>query len=184
MVTLLPGANLPILVFKSFINLFIFYGYFLFLFFFMLLPATVDLYFIRLMLLVIMNLWLVATYFHSTFITRWRCNHLIRVISKPSSFFHVLFSFLTQVPSLPIVLLRFTCSSLPLRVIVLRFRFTLFFASHCLFSWKRNDWHARIWTADPWSGNLLFWPFDHATPLNVELIVIIDLFIYALHPIL
>ena len=128
----------------------------------MLLPATVDLYFIRLMLHVI-NLWLVC-YFRSTFITRWRCNHLIRVISEPSSFFGVLFfSFLIQVPSLPIVVLRLTCSSLPLRVNVLRF--TLFFTSRCLLVAKEMIGIGGIWTADPWSDKLLCWPLDHATPL-------------------
>ena len=134
-------------------------------YFFMLLPATWEHYFIRLMLLVIiMNLWLVAIYFCSTFITRWGCNHLIRELSEPSSFFRVLFSFLTQVPSLPLGVLCFTCSLLPLWVIILRFSFTLFFALRCLLVKKEMIGITGIWTANPWSGNLLCWPLDHATP--------------------
>ena len=47
------------------------------------------------------------------------------------------------------------------------------------FSWKptrhrkaslpaRKRGPTGIWTADPWSGNLLCWPLDHATPPSIK----------------
>ena len=126
-------------------------------YFFMLLPAMVDLYFIRLMLLVI-----IINKLGSLALPGYAARPPKRTMcSGDPRTGHVQFSNGRPCPDfkwcsdfewLSITIRKpdnLTIPYLPVTSHVLRFHFTLFCASRCLFSWKRNDWHRRDLSCRP-----------------------------------